>query len=188
MLHAADLLSFNIFSKSRESSSFSKHFVDVRCREGYFSTCVVWVMNCCSWISGVEFKLPFFFFEELFVEIEHSEWHTWLTKVIIRVFLWKTFIFRRYLKSHKITSILKRHNICEGNFLPLGCSDDQSSEKSNPLRGRDRLKCDPKWFPGFLKYCSWMFPERLRSKSELVGSEETRQTLTRHPRYVTLFC
>ena len=64
---------------------------------------------------------------------------------------------------------------CEGSFLPLGYSADQSSEKSTPLRGRDRLRRnDPQWSAGFLNYCSWMLPERLRNKSELVGSEETR--------------
>ena len=52
-----------------------------------------------------------------------------------------------------------------------------SGEKSTPLRGRDRLRNDPQWSPGFLNYCSWMFPEQLRNKSELVGSEETRQAL-----------
>ena len=77
---------------------------------------------------------------------------------------------------------------CEGNFLPLGGSDDQSCEKSIPLRGKDRLGNDPQLFPGFLNYCSWMFPEQLRNKSELVSSEETRQALTRHPRCLTLFC
>ena len=77
---------------------------------------------------------------------------------------------------------------CEGSFLPRGYSVDQSSEKRSPLWGRDRLSNDPQWSPGFLNYCSWMFPERLRNKSELVGSEETRQVLTRHPRYVTPFC
>ena len=75
-----------------------------------------------------------------------------------------------------------------GWFLPLGCWVDQSDEKNTPLRGRDCLRGDPKWSPGFLNYFSWMFPEQLRNKSELVGSEETHQALTRHPRYVTLFC
>ena len=78
----------------------------------------------------------------------------------------------------------ERH--CGDSLLPLGCSDDQSGEKSISLRGRDRLRDYPQWFPGFLNYCSLMFPERLRNKSELVGSEETRQVLTRHPRYETL--
>ena len=68
---------------------------------------------------------------------------------------------------------------CEGSLLPLGCFDDQSGEKSISLRGSDRLRSDPQWFPGFVNCCSWMFPERLRNKSELVGSEETRQVLTR---------
>ena len=76
--------------------------------------------------------------------------------------------------------------ICEGSLLPLGCSDDQSGEKSISLWCRDRLRNDPQCFSSFLNYCSWMFPERLRNKSELVGSEETRQVLRRHPRYETL--
>ena len=77
---------------------------------------------------------------------------------------------------------------CEGGFLSLGFQVGQSVDKNTPLRGRDRLRDDPQWSAGFLNYCSWMFPERLRNKSELVGSEEARQVLTRHPRYVTLSC
>ena len=77
---------------------------------------------------------------------------------------------------------------CEGGFLSMGFQIGQSDEKNTPLRGRDRLRDDPQWSPCFLNYCSWMFPERLRNKSELVGSEEARQVLTRHPRYVTLSC
>ena len=42
------------------------------------------------------------------------------------------------------------------------------------------------WVPGFLGRWSWKFPERLRNKSELVGSEEVRQVLTGHPGYETL--
>ena len=75
---------------------------------------------------------------------------------------------------------------CEDHLLPLGCLDDQNDEKRISLWGRDRLRNDPPWFPGFLSWCSWMFPEQLRNKSELVGSEDTRQVLTRHPRYETL--
>ena len=68
--------------------------------------------------------------------------------------------------------------ICEDSLLPLGWLDDQSGEKSISLRGRDRLRSDPQWFPSFLNCCSWMFPEQLRNKSELVGSEGTRQVRT----------
>ena len=63
---------------------------------------------------------------------------------------------------------------CEDSLLPLGCLDDQSGEKSISLRGRDRLRDDPQWFPCSLKCYSWIFQERLRNKSELVGSEGTR--------------
>ena len=89
-------------------------------------------------------------------------------------------------RSQTMGSHEKRN--CESGFLPLGFSDDQSCEKSTSLRGKNRLRMDPQWFPGFLNYFSWMFLERLRNKSELVGSEETGQVLTKHPRYVTLFC
>ena len=75
---------------------------------------------------------------------------------------------------------------CEDSLLPLGCLDDQSDERIISLRGRDRLRNDPQWFPGFLNCCSWMFLERLRNKSELVGLEGTRQVLVSHPRYETL--
>ena len=75
---------------------------------------------------------------------------------------------------------------CGENLLPVGCSDNQSGEKNISLRGWDRPRIDPQWFPGFLNYCSWMFPDQLRNKSELVGSEETRQVSKRHPRYETL--
>ena len=71
---------------------------------------------------------------------------------------------------------------CEDLFLP------QSVGKRTPLQVQDRLRDDPHWFPGFLDCCSWMFPEQLRNKSELAGSRRTRQTLTRLPRCVTLFC
>ena len=43
----------------------------------------------------------------------------------------------------------------------------------------------PSGVPGFLSRCSWMFPEQLRNKSELVGSEEIHETWTKHPKYVT---
>ena len=72
-----------------------------------------------------------------------------------------------------------------GSLLPLGCQHGQNGEKRISLRGRDRLRSDPQLFPGFLNCCSWMFPERLRNKSELVGSDETRQVLIRHPRRET---
>ena len=75
---------------------------------------------------------------------------------------------------------------CEDNFPPLGYFCYQSDEKRISLRDRDPLRNDPQWVPGFLSCCSWMFQERLRNKSELVGSEETRQVLTMHPRYETL--
>ena len=75
---------------------------------------------------------------------------------------------------------------CEGNLSSLGCLEYQDDEKRIPLRDRDRLWNDAQWVPGFLSCCSWMFPERLRKKSEYVGSEETRQVLTVHPRYETL--
>ena len=88
--------------------------------------------------------------------------------------------------SQGLQSCLGDH--CEGCFLSLGCSVDQSDEKTTPIRCGDRLRNNSQWFPGSLNYCSWMFPEQLRNKSELVGSEESRQVLTRHPRYVTLFC
>ena len=78
------------------------------------------------------------------------------------------------------------YRICEGTLLPLGCLNDQNGENRISLRGRDRLRNDPQLFPGFLNCCSWMLPERLRNKSELVGSEEIGQVSTRHPRCDTL--
>ena len=76
--------------------------------------------------------------------------------------------------------------LCEDNLPPLGYLDYQSDEERIPLRDRDRLRDDPQWVPGFLSCCSYMFPERLRHKSELVGSEEISQVLTGHLRYETL--
>ena len=76
--------------------------------------------------------------------------------------------------------------LCEGTLPPLGYFDYQNDDKRIPLRDRDRLKYDPQWVPGFLSCCFRMFPEQLRNKSELVGSEETRQVLTARPRYETL--
>ena len=75
---------------------------------------------------------------------------------------------------------------CEDNLPPLGYLDCQSDEKRISLRDRARLRNDPQWVPSFLSSCCLMFPERLRNKSEVVGSEETRQVLTVHPRYETL--
>ena len=58
-----------------------------------------------------------------------------------------------------------------------GLFHGQMTQNSGPEDGhdRDRLGYDPQWVHGFLSCCSWMFPERLRNKSELVGSEEIRQ-------------
>ena len=64
---------------------------------------------------------------------------------------------------------------CDESLPALNHLDYQSSEKRTPLRDRDRLGNGPQWVPSFLSLCSWMFPERLRNKSELVGSEETDQ-------------
>ena len=75
---------------------------------------------------------------------------------------------------------------CEDNHPPLRYWDYQSDEKRISLRDRDRLRNDSQWVRGFLSCCSWMFPERLRNKSELMGSEEIRQVLTGHPRYETM--
>ena len=49
---------------------------------------------------------------------------------------------------------------------------DYEREERTPLRDRDLLEENPEWLPGFLSRCSWMFPEQLRNKSELVGSEK----------------
>ena len=64
---------------------------------------------------------------------------------------------------------------CDESFPALNNLDYQSGEKKTPLQDRDRLGNDPQWVPGFLSRCSWMYPERLRNKSELVGSEEIHQ-------------
>ena len=64
---------------------------------------------------------------------------------------------------------------CDGSVPALNHLDYQSDEKGTSLWDRDRLGNDPQWVPGFLNRCSWMFPEQLRNKSELVGSEEIHQ-------------
>ena len=66
-------------------------------------------------------------------------------------------------------------DFCEDIPLPMSCLDGQSDGKSTPLRDRDRLGNDPQTVPGFLSRCSWMFPKRLRNKSELVCLEEFLQ-------------
>ena len=53
-----------------------------------------------------------------------------------------------------------------------------------PLRDRGRLRNDPKWDPGFLSCCSWMFPEQLRNKSQIVGSKRIHRVYTKHPNCV----
>ena len=58
-------------------------------------------------------------------------------------------------------------------FLPaLNHLDYQSDGKRTPFREKECLGTDPQWVPDFLSCCSWIFPEQLRNKSELVGSEE----------------
>ena len=64
---------------------------------------------------------------------------------------------------------------CEDTFPPLKYLENQSDENRFSLRDRYRLGNEPQWFPGFLSCSSRMFPERLRNKYELVGSEEFRQ-------------
>ena len=78
-------------------------------------------------------------------------------------------------------------NNCEDTLLPLSCLDGQSDGKSTPLRDRDRSGNDPRRVPSFLSRCSQLYPEGLRNKSELVGSEETRQVWTGNPKYETEF-
>ena len=46
-----------------------------------------------------------------------------------------------------------------------------------PLRDKDRL--------GFLSCCSWMLPEQIRNKSEIVDSEDIHRVSTKHPKCVT---
>ena len=91
-----------------------------------------------------------------------------------------------YLDSQSQEKRIPLLSPCRDTLLPLSCVDDQNDEKRISLRDRDRLRNDRHWVPGFLSCYSWMFPERLRNKSELVDSEETRQVLTEHPRYETL--
>ena len=55
----------------------------------------------------------------------------------------------------------------------------------HPRRDKDRLGNNPQWVSGFLDCCSWMFPEQLQNKSELVGSEEIHRVQTKHPKCVT---
>ena len=43
------------------------------------------------------------------------------------------------------------HAWCEDSLMPLGL-DDQSCEKGISIRGRDRLRNDPQWFPDFLNH------------------------------------
>ena len=74
----------------------------------------------------------------------------------------------------------------EDHLPPPGYLDYQTDEKKVQLWDRDRLRNDPQWVSGFLSCCSWMFPQQLRNKSQLVGSEEVRQVLTGHLRYDTL--
>ena len=83
-------------------------------------------------------------------------------------------------------SLLEILSPCEDTFPPLSYLDCQSDEKRIWLRDRDRPGSDLQWVPGFLSCCSWMFPERLGNKFELVGSEGIRQVLTEYPRYETL--
>ena len=75
---------------------------------------------------------------------------------------------------------------CGDTLPPQGFLNYQSDEKRILVRDRDRLRNDPQWVHDFLSCCSWMFTERLEKKSELVGSEKTRQILTVHPRHQTV--
>ena len=104
----------------------------------------------------------------------------------------KTIVFLSKGKTHSKTAVkslqVRRERVircCEDTLPPLSYLDYPSDEKRFSLRDRDRLGNDPQWVPGSLSRCSWMFPERLRNKSEFVGSEEIRQVLTEHPKYET---
>ena len=61
---------------------------------------------------------------------------------------------------------------CEDTLPPLNFLDFQSEEKRFSLRDWHRLGNDPHWVPSFLSRRPRMSPERLRNKSEPVGSEE----------------
>ena len=51
-----------------------------------------------------------------------------------------------------------------------------------PGRDLGRLVNDTQWVPGFLSCCSWMFPEQLRNKFELVSSEKKSSNLDKAPK------
>ena len=76
-------------------------------------------------------------------------------------------------------------DICGESLPALDRLDSQCERQRVPLRDMDRLGNDLQWVPGFLSCCSWMFPEQLQNKSELLGSEEIHQVYTKHPKCVT---
>ena len=69
-------------------------------------------------------------------------------------------------------SLLELLSPFDGSLPALDRLDYQCERQRTPLRDRDRLGNDPQWVPSFPICCSWMFPEQLRNKSELVGSDK----------------
>ena len=65
--------------------------------------------------------------------------------------------------------------MCERSLPGLNQLSYWCDGQRTPLRVRDHSGNEPQWVLGFLSRSSGMFPERLRSKSELAGSEEIRQ-------------
>ena len=100
-----------------------------------------------------------------------------------RTLLWYNYGSYNHCKISKLLmSFLKSYPLCEGTLPALNHLDYQSDGKRTPLWDRGRLGNDHQWVPGFMSRCSWMFPERLRNKSELAGSEEIHQAYTKHPK------
>ena len=71
--------------------------------------------------------------------------------------------------------LIKQNKDCDESLPALNNLDYQSDGKRTPLRERYRLGKDTQLDPGFLSRCSGMVPEKLRNKSELVGSEAIHQ-------------
>ena len=67
-----------------------------------------------------------------------------------------------------------RYEDCEEPGLCLSQLNDGIDRRRVPLQDEDHPGNDPDLVSGFPRLCSRMFPERFRSASVSVGSEETR--------------
>ena len=71
-------------------------------------------------------------------------------------------------------SVAFKQGRCEELLLCVSQLNDKVDRRRVPIQDEDHPGNNPHLVPGFPRLCSGMFPERFRSASVSVGSEETR--------------